>query len=386
MIKEKALWAKGILTWEDLVTYQLKAAKTLPKGGTKGPISFLTDWYAQSLKALQEGEVDFFLDSWPLSEHFRLALAYPEQVIFVDIETTGLTLEQHWITLIGWSVGQGYQVYVAGRDSPEQFLKDLASAKALVTFNGKIFDLKFLEKHFGQLPLPKVHVDLRYFCGQTGFKGGQKVIEKELGLFRPEASGDGRAAVRKWGEYKSGDHQTLAKLIRYNQADVEGMKYIFDACVMMRIEKGLLPQVAGLNNIFGAMAEKSIIGPKPQPENISVLQRQKLDYGFLNRQICLRELVIVGLWPVGSSFKKSKLSGEESADSDRSSTPKGIFEAGPDDSLEKATRKEASTEKTTRKKEADIRRDASKGATFQVVNPRKFWPTDLLWPPSYGQP
>jgi uncharacterized protein YprB with RNaseH-like and TPR domain len=85
------------------------------------------------------------------------------------------------LTLVGWARDGAYQVHVAGED-PADLLDALADARTLVTFNGTLFDLKFLKKTFGEISLPPAHIDLRYLSKRVGLTGGQKLIETELGI------------------------------------------------------------------------------------------------------------------------------------------------------------------------------------------------------------
>jgi uncharacterized protein YprB with RNaseH-like and TPR domain/predicted nuclease with RNAse H fold/dephospho-CoA kinase len=160
------------------------------------------------------------------------ALSDPARVIFLDVETTGLSWFYDELTIIGWACGDAYRFHVAG-DNPAPFLAALESANALVTFNGTLFDLRFLKKAFGKLTLPPAHIDLRYLSRRVGLTGGQKAIERLLGL--PERVGlqdvDGAAAVLLWHQYLRGDDQALARLINYNRCDIIGMYEILDEVI-----------------------------------------------------------------------------------------------------------------------------------------------------------
>src|SRR5688572_11282109 len=94
-----------------------------------------------------------------LDSRLLSALADPSRVVFLDVETTGLSWYYDELTIVGWACAGGYQIHVVG-DDPRQLLKALASATTLVTFNGTLFDLRFLKKTFGDLALPLVHIDL----------------------------------------------------------------------------------------------------------------------------------------------------------------------------------------------------------------------------------
>ncbi len=157
------------------------------------------------------------------------ALADPTGVIFLDVETTGLSWYYDELTIVGWARGGNYHTHLTG-DDPARLLNSLASAAALVTFNGTLFDLRFLRKTFGQLTLPPVHIDLRYLAKRVGLTGGQKAIERSIGL--SERIGledvDGAEAVVLWRRFQRGDENSLIRLIDYNRHDVVGMCEILD--------------------------------------------------------------------------------------------------------------------------------------------------------------
>jgi predicted nuclease with RNAse H fold/uncharacterized protein YprB with RNaseH-like and TPR domain/dephospho-CoA kinase len=153
-------------------------------------------------------------------------------VVFLDVETTGLSWFYDELTLVGWACDGTYYVHVAGED-PTPLLDALAVARALVTFNGTLFDLKFLKKTFGEIALPPVHVDLRYLSKRVGLTGGQKLIETELGI-RARAGVedlDGAAAVLLWHEFVRGDFNALHRLVDYNRRDVLAMCLILDRVI-----------------------------------------------------------------------------------------------------------------------------------------------------------
>lgn len=156
-------------------------------------------------------------------------LADSKAVLFLDIETTGLSQFYDYITLVGYQFNGQYFALVRG-DDDSHFRDALASASTLVTFNGTLFDIPFLKKTFSALSFPKFHIDLRFAARRVGLSGGQKVIERSLGLdLRKDVSGvDGQSAVILWHQYLRGDLAALRTLIEYNLADIRGMAAILD--------------------------------------------------------------------------------------------------------------------------------------------------------------
>jgi predicted nuclease with RNAse H fold/dephospho-CoA kinase len=160
---------------------------------------------------------------------FALLTEAPDRVLFLDIETTGLSRHYDYITLVGYEIGGWYRVYVAG-DDPTELRTALGSASAVVTFNGKLFDIPFLRQQFPAVSVPDCHLDLRFACRRFGLSGGQKSIERILGLHVRDGveRTDGAAAVVLWHRYLRGDANALKVLVAYNRADVRGMAGILD--------------------------------------------------------------------------------------------------------------------------------------------------------------
>ncbi|MBY5530210.1 DUF429 domain-containing protein [Rhizobium leguminosarum bv. viciae] len=169
-----------------------------------------------------------------LREQIALCHEYPQDVLFLDIETTGLSHYYDEITIIGWSLGGRASTVVKGA-SADDFRRDAARAKVMVTFNGIRFDQRFILQELKGIELPKHHVDLMYLCRRVGLKGGQKAIERELKLSFRDGLGDvdGFAAVLLWHEYLRGDVSALQRLIHYNRADVGAMGAIFDSVLQL---------------------------------------------------------------------------------------------------------------------------------------------------------
>src|SRR6266704_2352064 len=66
-----------------------------------------------------------------LAQTLELVLTHPDRVIFVDIETTGLSRYYDYITLVGWCYQGQYSAFIRGDD--EGYLRQvLRQAKIVV--------------------------------------------------------------------------------------------------------------------------------------------------------------------------------------------------------------------------------------------------------------
>lgn len=161
----------------------------------------------------------------------KLAICHerPDRVLFLDIETTGLSHFYDEITIVGWALNGKSGTFIKGRE-PSDLFQAARDSVAVVTFNGIRFDQRFLKQEFPDVGLPQTHIDLMYLCRRVGLTGGQKSIEGQLGLnFRQDLEGvDGFAAVLLWHKYLRGDLNALRRLIAYNRADIAAMGSLMD--------------------------------------------------------------------------------------------------------------------------------------------------------------
>lgn len=150
-----------------------------------------------------------------------------EHAMYLDIETTGLSYPDGRATVVGaHTQAHGTQLLVRGQDLTSEAVNELVSqASCLVTFNGRRFDVPWLEREFG-LSIDVPHVDLMYAFRRLGVTGGLKSIEKQLGLARSEDIQDmgGYQAVKLWRRWERGDKDALERLLTYNRADVVNME------------------------------------------------------------------------------------------------------------------------------------------------------------------
>ena len=215
---ERKLWNAGVLSWEDLL-----AAGPRRLGPCRTP-EVLREVEA-SFAALTAQDWRFFLTRLRPADQVRLFPHVRDQIAYVDIETTGLR-RPAVITAIAIYDGFEHKSYVRG-ENLDQFPRDLAAYRVLVTYNGKRFDLPFLEREFG-MRFPHPHIDLRHVMRSWGLTGGLKECERRLGIKRqvPEEM-DGHLAVILWHYYmRFGDERALRLLTAYNIQDVLSLELL----------------------------------------------------------------------------------------------------------------------------------------------------------------
>ncbi len=226
--KELEYWKQNILTWSDLLSSLQKNVTYDLFGGISASVENkdMILCIQNSEKALKEKNCSFFSQMLPKDEYWRLYQNFKEQCVFVDIETTGLSSYVNDITLIGCYKNGEYQAFVKGKNL-EKAIEVIQSSSIVSTFNGILFDIKFIQAKFPKMIMPAVHLDLRSYIPKTDdYKGGLKHIEKTLGIQRgPDIDGmDGKQAVVWWEQYEQGDNSALDTLIRYNKEDTVNLE------------------------------------------------------------------------------------------------------------------------------------------------------------------
>lgn len=219
---ESQLWQNGILSWGD---WQDPPPIRLPRSSRAEIVPNLE----ASLAAL-ENNPSFFTKNLPAYEHWRIFSEFRDKTAFIDIETTGLH-DNAEITTIALYDGANVFTYINGTNL-DQFVNDIFKYKVLVSYNGKSFDIPFIETFFN-IKLEHAQIDLRYVLAKLGFKGGLKGCEKQLGLDRGNLSGvDGYTAVLLWSEYKNNcNSKALETLLAYNIEDTINLEVLLtEAC------------------------------------------------------------------------------------------------------------------------------------------------------------
>lgn len=224
--REKMLNQQGISCWDDFLSNDYIEGISCRK----------KDYYDQQImkaeRNLEYKNHHFFYENLPRNDHWRLYDHLRKQCAFLDIETTGLSRRANRVTTVSIFDGKNTETFINGVNLKSNALNDaLKRFKMLVTFNGAMFDVPFIQEHFPRVSLAMPHMDLRWVAKRAGFTGGLKSIEKQLGISRDDNIKDitGMDAVRLWKRWElHGDKDALDTLVRYNQEDVINLKTLAD--------------------------------------------------------------------------------------------------------------------------------------------------------------
>lgn len=213
---ERDLWRAGMTTWDAMLGQ-----------GAAGRPAFRRSYrehLEESQRQYDAGNPTYFAGRLPPAHQWRYFADFRDSCAYLDIETTGMSSYADQVTTICLYDGDTVRTYVQGQNL-DDFPRDVADYRVLVTYNGRCFDVPFLERRFG-VRLAHAHIDLRYVLKAMGFSGGLKGCERRLGVGRPGMEEvDGHMAVLLWQEYRRHrDRRALETLLAYNVQDTVNLE------------------------------------------------------------------------------------------------------------------------------------------------------------------
>lgn len=214
---EERLWKAGITDWE------IAKSPDPPDLSTRQTSLFRRE-IPLSLTALENRDPLYFSEKLPTALHWRLFPEFRDLAAYIDIETNGMDIFGGMITTIALYNGRDVFWYVNGRNL-DAFVDDIQKYKLIVSYNGKSFDVPYIEQFF-RIRLPHCHIDLRHVLAALGYKGGLKKCETALGIDRGFLQGiDGAFAPLLWYDYEiNGNERALETLLAYNIEDVVNLE------------------------------------------------------------------------------------------------------------------------------------------------------------------
>jgi uncharacterized protein len=225
---EQTIWSQEIFCWDDLLGRGLSGFSPAKRDALKHCLE-------ESHDHLLACNPYFFRDRLPSNQHWRLFPDFKESTAYLDIETTGLDCSPGRVTTVAVYDGSSIFTYVRGQNL-NQFAEDIQRYKVLVTYNGKCFDIPFLQKEFG-IRLDQVHIDLRFALRSVGYTGGLKACERKACIDRGDLQGvDGACAVLLWEDYRDGENEAaLETLLAYNVQDALNLEALVTLCYNLKL-------------------------------------------------------------------------------------------------------------------------------------------------------
>jgi hypothetical protein len=228
-ITEQRLWESGLRDWD---TFSDNIS--IPLSGSRK--YFLKEAIGESKRHLYKGNPGYFSKLLASNQSWRLFPEFRDSTVYLDIETTGLDRYFNTITTIALYDGRSIKTYIQG-ENLDDFIEDIQQYKVIVSYNGKSFDVPFIEQYFN-IRLGLAHIDLRYVLSSLGFRGGLKGCERQLDMDRGDLSDiDGFFAVLLWEEYqRTGDQKAFDTLLAYNIQDTINLENLMVTAYNMKLK------------------------------------------------------------------------------------------------------------------------------------------------------
>ncbi|MBQ7562896.1 MAG: ribonuclease H-like domain-containing protein [Lachnospiraceae bacterium] len=220
---------------------------------------------------MQEIRQSFALSEWNTDFEIK-RLGDRDQLLFIDIETTGLSRETTYLYLIGcgYFSADTYQTIQWFAEHPKEeqyilddFLRFSEGFHTLVNYNGAKFDLPYLkykaQKHKLPFPLEEFELIDLYpkikpygkLLGLPSLK--QRSIEDFLGV-HSEDPNTGRDLISVWFDYvREPSKELLKPLLYHNSEDLLGMLRILPILDFCQLSEANIYYVNHIRNNYKAL-------------------------------------------------------------------------------------------------------------------------------------
>jgi len=190
----------------------------------------------ESRQHLHQNNPGYFSMLLPSNQSWRFFPEFRDSTVYLDIETTGLDRYYQSITTIALYDGHEIKTYVNGQNL-DDFIEDIQKYKVIISYNGKSFDIPFIENYFN-IRLDHAQIDLRYVLYSLGYRGGLKGCERQLDMDRGDLNDiDGYFAVLLWNEFiKTKNQQTLETLLAYNIQDTINLENLMVTAYNLKLK------------------------------------------------------------------------------------------------------------------------------------------------------
>jgi len=229
-ITEQRLWESNLRDWD-----AFSDDISMPISGKR---KYLLEKEIEEFRQhLYQNNPGYFSKQLPSNQSWRFFPEFRNSAVYLDIETTGLDRYFNDITTIALYDGHEIKTYVQGQNL-DDFIDEIYKYKVIVTYNGKSFDIPFIE-HYFNIRIDHAHIDLRYVLYSLGFRGGLKGIEHQLGTDRGDLRDvDGFFAVLLWQEYqRTGNQKALDTLLAYNVQDTVTLENLLVTAYNLKLKQ-----------------------------------------------------------------------------------------------------------------------------------------------------
>ncbi|MHA1732850.1 MAG: ribonuclease H-like domain-containing protein [Promethearchaeota archaeon] len=234
-VTERRIWASGYESWADALN------RGSPPGVSPSKWTRYQRELGHHLPLLEDRDGPALASVVPSSLHWRMIPEFLGHIAYLDIETTGLYPGHDQITTIAVFDGKTVHDFVRG-ENLDEFGDFISEFPAVATYNGKTFDVPFIERTLG-VDMPQVDFDTRFLLRRVGLTGGLKRVEEAVGLSRPGVDGiDGFGAVILWNLYEQSRRQEyLDTLLAYNNEDIINLPHLLALAYNGIVERGRMP-------------------------------------------------------------------------------------------------------------------------------------------------
>ena len=263
---EQHLWSSGVINWN---TFH----EPYPPLLSPQKIERIKKYLYHSQQEFEKNNSRYFAELLPPHLHWRFFPDFRHSAVYLDIETNGVDIYRGFITTIALYDGKTISVYIKNKNL-DDFKKDIKKYGLIITYNGKCFDIPFIENHL-RIKLNHAHIDLRYILRSLGLKGGLKECEIALEIDRGELKGvDGYFAVLLWYEYmKNKNQKALETLLAYNIEDVINLE-----ALMVKAYNLKLAHTPFLKDYLISLPSEPPVPFKADTETIKRIKHEYVDY------------------------------------------------------------------------------------------------------------
>ncbi len=226
--RERNFWHDGLVCWDDVLAHRDLF--------DEGPPASIEQELALSRLKLAAGDSRWFETRLGAEQAWRMAADFDDgRIAYLDIETDGKKPDEPLndgdgpdrTTVVAIWDGIDARIFLRNHNLHE-IPEYLSKYKMLCTFNGKSFDIPYLELRFGKSFFEGAHLDLRPITRAVGLTGGLKKIEAQIGIERPAdiRRYSGYDAVKLWAAHCRGRKDALVPLLRYNLYDAVNLQTV----------------------------------------------------------------------------------------------------------------------------------------------------------------